>query len=391
MRERGNKFLRKIDKYIGIPLIFLLGILRIRRKLKAAEKSKDDPNIVLIKTAGIGDTILLSAIAAELKNRYHRARITLICAHGNSSIADLIPGIDRKIVFDITQPFHSLMNVRRSGVYDFLFDFGPWPKLNSFISHTAKASFKIGFRRRKACRHFIYDAVIGHSDEVHELDNYRNLLRCIDIEPANLSPRLAGYENGHETRQNVFSPDKYNVVIHPFPAGVHKEFKKWPVPSWIRVAKRLSDRGCRILISGSIDDAAEAAYLESEIKKAGGDCLSVAGRCSLDRMAALLQKCDLLISVNTGIMHLAAAVGTNIVALHGPTSPKRWGPLAENAVILAPQIPCAPCLSLGFEYNCKSGGCMQNISEEEVLSAAGRFLGQEYDIRTTENAAAIVS
>ena len=95
---------------------------------------------------------------------------------------------------------------------------------------------------------------------------------------------------------------------------------------------------------------------------------------NLRATASLLAHASLMVSVNTGIMHLAAAMNVPLVALHGPTSARRWGPLGPRAVAL--ESPCEGCgyLDLGFEYKRQPRHCMDAISYRTVREACDRVL-----------------
>jgi ADP-heptose:LPS heptosyltransferase len=97
---------------------------------------------------------------------------------------------------------------------------------------------------------------------------------------------------------------------------------------------------------------------------------SIAGEFDLPALAAVLQGASAAVSVNTGVMHLAALLGVPLVSLHGPTSRLRWGPLGEHAVALAPP-PGTDCefLNLGFEYPARQIDCMHMIGLDQVLGA----------------------
>ena len=91
-------------------------------------------------------------------------------------------------------------------------------------------------------------------------------------------------------------------------------------------------------------------------------------------MVGILERARLVVSVDTGIMHLAAAVHAPLVALQGPTSKKRWGPLSDRAVVVRVGEKCRPCISLGFESNCDNPICMKNITVDMVLDAVDTVL-----------------
>lgn len=365
MRERGNKIYRFIDRYIGIPLIFLLGVMRFSHK-GCVEHLRLGTKFILIKTAGIGDTILLSGIIGEIRNNNPSADITVICANGNFAAAKMLD-VNHIEMFDLSSPIKSLWGIRRLSSFDYLFDFAPWAKINSVISYVAKAYIKIGFKRQRMYRHYVYDYYVEHSDTLHELDNYRALLKKAGLSIHGVKPIL----ELEKLRLNDVSVRFYKyIVFHAFPGGSHSTLREWPVESWTRLGKQLIDDGYNIILSGGKEDIERATFLQKCIDPDGERCISIAGEKSLADMAGVLNKTLLLITVQTGIMHMGATLGVPLIALHGPTSPIRWGPVSENAVVIKPNLPCAPCLSLGSEYGCKSGDCMKAISEHDVYAAA---------------------
>lgn len=381
MKERNNKILRKLDTYVGIPLVYTLGLLRKNRKLDPLLHDKIQPRIALIKTAGIGDTILVSGIIRELRDFFPGAHICIICAKSNAALADMITEIDEKFIFNMTKPLSSFRHLRKFRKFDLLFDFGPWPRINSLISYTLRAVYKIGFKKEGMYRHYIYDQAVKHSDHIHELDNYRNLMRAALIPPKGLLPRL-NVGDDLTSKVNIaglFDADSLTVLIHPFSAGSRAYLKEWPDDNWVTLARKLIQFGCRVLISGGKKDAQRAEQLETEINRYSDNCLSIAGKYSLREMVTVIGKTDLLISIDTGIMHLAAALKADLIALHGPTSPSRWGPQSSRAIVLNQKV-CEPCLSLGFENFCdKSCGCIVSISVEDVLRAAAKFIPAKQD------------
>jgi ADP-heptose:LPS heptosyltransferase len=105
--------------------------------------------------------------------------------------------------------------------------------------------------------------------------------------------------------------------------------------------------------------------------------LTIAGGLSFTQFAAVLERCNLLICGNTGAMHVAAAVGTPTVALHGPTNPRKWGPVGEGHIVLQSRLSCSPCLNLGWDYGCPTHPCLAEISVEAVYAAALRALQRQ--------------
>ena len=86
-------------------------------------------------------------------------------------------------------------------------------------------------------------------------------------------------------------------------------------------------------------------------------------------------KARIVVTNNTGFMHLAVASGAVVIGLHGPTSSVKWGPWGTRAASIKSRMPCSPCLYLGFEYGCKTDKCMRQIHVDEVLMQVEKALG----------------
>ena len=301
MKERNNPWMKRLDKWIGCPLLFILGIFR-NKKPAINLDNIDVPRIVLIKTAAIGDTIILSAMVDEIKRQYPRSSITVICSHNNLSMVKLIRGVDDIFIFEMKRPLQSFSALRRLGHFDLLLDFGPWPRINAVISWMVHADYKVGFKRAHMYRHYVYDKWVEHLDTVHEIDNYRNILRGAGIQPADLLPSFI-------PSSNDLTPETPYVVFHQYPGGSMENQRKWSEVCWVEVGKRLYQMyHIRILLSGANMDAEAAEHTAQLLRQVGVPVENIAGKCSLSDMVAILAKARLVVSVNTGIMHLAAAV-----------------------------------------------------------------------------------
>ncbi len=390
MKERGNSLFKAIDCYIGIPLVFLLGLgLHLRRLLRKnlwiPLKTKQNLHILLVKTGAVGDSILLSAIALEIKKKYPKAHISLLCTTSNSNIVPLLTGIDEKIVFALNNILASLKKLRQNKGFDLVIDFAAWPRLNAILIAFVSHSYSVGFKRHKQYRHYSYDKSVTHKDTLHELDNYRNLLHAIGIETTGISPQIrmdllkkkfATKNTANNHLHELIAKNKKPIILHPFPGGRKKEFKMWPDKNWQDLGQRLVKQGYSLWITGAPSDSEHAVQIVSSImngfpKIQANKVLSLAGKLNWEETAWLLSKTRMLISVNTGIMHLAAAIGTKVIALNGPTSTARWGAIGKNVTNFRSTYECSPCLSLGFEYACKAGGCMTRICVDDVAGAVG--------------------
>ncbi|MFQ5584279.1 MAG: glycosyltransferase family 9 protein, partial [Calditrichia bacterium] len=291
----------------------------------------------------------------------------------NYEFAKTIPGV-RVVLLPVNHPLRSVQKIR-SFRFDLFIDFGSWPRLDAILAFSARAGFTIGFKSAGQYRHYLFDRAVDHSRGVHEIENFRNLLRVFGVNSFSI-PRIEYDENRSNLESDLRQP---YVVFHPWPSGYKSYLKEWPPEYWSGLAERVAAMGLRILLSGSAADREKSENIIKRLKKRGDQISNIAGKYSLEETFGVLKNARLLICVNTGIMHIAAALDVPMVALHGPTSPLRWGPLSDRAVVIVPDIPGCGYLNFGFEYPSNPPDCMGEISVEKVFHAVKSILNETDD------------
>lgn len=359
--ERGSSGLKFVDRYLGIPLIFFLGLLKKKRGSRDLLSVK---NAAFLQTAAIGDTVLSSALVQDFKKAFPDARVIFFTGASNYETACLIPGIDTIVRLPVKNPFKAIQLIRQAGPFDLWFDCGPWPRLNAIFTYFAPAGVTVGFKTERQYRHYAHDIVVQHSSSKHEIDNYRGLLQAVGIADTTGMPALA-VDGKPETKKKI--------IIHMFPGGSRSYLKEWPDERWIELINRFIEEGFVVALTGTAVNRDKACAIRERIIRKERVSV-VAGDLDLRGTAELLRHSQLVISVDTGIMHIASALGCDLVSLHGPTLPRRWGPLNSNALPLYPTNGCSPCISLGFESRCKDPKCMVQISVNDVYVAARKLL-----------------
>ena len=358
-KERGNRLLKVVDRLAGIPLIYLLGLFR--------KKNKTIPplnRVAFFISSALGDTLLISGIIRDLKENNPQVQI-VIFAGSNYEAAGLIRNVDRVIAVRVTRFLQTIKKIR-SHSFDLWIDTGQWARLNVLYSMFARSSCKIGFHTPGQHKHYLFDWAVRHNRQQHEMDNFRQLLAPLNIQ-SGLAPEIEVDEH------LIHKPAKPYVVCHPFPGGYRADLKQWPEERWRQLILFFVERGYDVYLTGSRENEQEARELAADCGEKGKINV-VAGHYSFAQTAALIHHAEMVVSVNTGTMHLASILQCNLVALHGPTDFRRWGPLKKNSISITSNHPCAPCLNLGFEYQCKHGGCMESITLQEVIDAVEKFL-----------------
>ena len=359
VNERGNPRLRWADRSLGVPILALLRAVRRGRTQPLGIR-----RIGLLKMSAIGDTVLLSAIVADLAATFPGAEIVLFTGADNAGVAALIDGPSETVVLSPSRPLHSVKELRRRHL-DVLFDFGPWTRLEAIYSALSGSSFTLGFCTADQARHACQDASVAHSGDIHELDNYRRLVALLGV-ATSTDPSL----RPPGVLDPAHRPPAPYAVVHPWPSGYRSELKEWPEARWVELSARLSAAGLGLAITGGKDDVANSRKLEDRLTTAGIAVVNTAGRLSLGEVLDLAAGSACVISVNTGIMHLAAASGAATVGLNGPTSAVRWGPVGAHAVSVNSSLEGCGYLNLGSEYQGRRQDCMEGVSVDAVAEAA---------------------
>jgi heptosyltransferase III len=190
-----------------------------------------------------------------------------------------------------------------------------------------------------------------------------------------------------ESQRSLAAP---YIVFHMWPSGVtHTHLKRWPENYWASLAEACIERGRRVVLTGGRQDVGPTrqwmARFDSENK------IDDRAGISIRETIFILQNAEGVVSVNTGVMHLAAALGVPTVGLHGPTNAKRWGPIGERAMSLKVPSPHGAYLSLGFEYpaDADARDGMETIGVRDVLLALAKFI-PDFQIRVPSKAAELV-
>jgi hypothetical protein len=147
-----------------------------------------------------------------------------------------------------------------------------------------------------------------------------------------------------------------------FQPGASQDSRQWPASAFAKLGKALcAELGAHIVIFGT---EKEAPLGEAIVRECDGQAVSVMGKTSVAQLAALLQRCRLLVTNDTGTMHLSCAVGTQVVALFmGPAVFHQTGPYGEGHIVLQAELPCAPC---NYLLHCSHHVCKDHLRWDAV-------------------------
>jgi lipopolysaccharide heptosyltransferase III len=342
---------------VGIPLVAVGGVLKRRRPLPETIE-----RIGIVNSTNIGDTVLLAPVAEDVAASFPHAETVLFTGRAVLPLVESLAGV-RPIQLMLSRPAEAIRTLRSERL-DVVLDFDQWPRAEPVYCMLSGARWACGFRSPGQHRHYWYDRVVDHSDRVHELGNYRRLASLLGVESR--SDPLLRRPGALPTEE---LPPRPYAVLHLWPSGVRSQLKEWPWERWRQLAEELDARGLTIVLTGGPGDVLRTREFVARCGAFGRRLVDAAGKYDLAQVVDLLCESRCVVSVNTGVMHVAAAAGAPTVALNGPTSERRWGPVGPRAVSVNSEFAGCGYLHFGWEYRDRRTDCMQGISVERVLGA----------------------
>ena len=367
--KRGSKRNRQLDLLVGTPALNALATFRSRRR----RFPTDAERIGVMCSPALGDTLLFSGALQDLRAALPGAHITHICMPQNAAAAELLPGPDDRLLIDLTRPAKTIRELRRLR-FDVFLDFTSWQRLTAMYTLLSGARYTVGFHTPGQRRSRGYDRAVIHRDDRHETANFRALLEQSGLKAEWGQPHLPGLVDLQVPQSMPFVEKADLLAFHPWASGQRAHLREWPEERWVALAASLARPETMFVVTGSPADRARMAPFVERLRSAG---LRAEGFVSPDgfrTLTPLLRCCRLVVSVNTGVMHLAAIAGARTVAINGPNRNGRWGPIGPRALgVEAPGEGCG-FLHLGFNFDGNAEDCMERTSVQLVLSACQALL-----------------
>lgn len=335
-----------------------------------------EKRILVIKLGATGDLILAVPTLRMLRTRFPGAWISVMVDRKLAPlisdcpyINEIIP-VNRNKISQLPYFFQTVKKIRREN-FDISVDLQN-TKWTHALAYLGGVGERYGFARGFSGRLLNHpdhgfasaDAPVKHQFRilsklgVRELDEDLELWQ--DPEAQERIETLLGHS---------FDDKKIvGLVVGSSPRWVTK---RWPASYFKELAERLMKTlNCRVVLIGSAEDA---DWAPEDIFEKSDSILNLVGKTSLRDLVPLMKRLDLVVTGDTAPLHIAAAAQTKIIALFGPTDPKRHMPPSEGATIFSRRLACQPCYS-GECKNAEVMACMKQISVEDVFQAAKRQL-----------------
>jgi heptosyltransferase-3 len=342
-------------------------------------KDREFENVLIVRTDRIGDVVLTLPMVSALHAKFPGRRISMLLRSYTRELVEGFAGLDSILQYDDgkkPRKFFAMLTELREYRFDLVFVVHPTFRL-------ALAMLIAGIPIRAGTGYRWYSFLFNRrvfehrrTAEKHEAEYNLSLLQAIGCDIRSipsfalaLSQAAKDAAAQEALRLGIGAGEKL-VILHPGSGGSARD---WSAQNFGDLARTLKSDGCTVVVTGS---ALERPLVEEVVRRSDGSAAASAGRLSLKELAAFIGSARLFVSNSTGPLHIAAAVGTPVIAFYPPIqecSPRRWGPLTEKKIVFtADNDLCELCKG----GPCQGNDCMNQITVDQVLQAARKFLSE---------------
>ena len=333
----------------------------------------DIHKILVIKLRAIGDVVMSTVVLDNLREAFPKARIDFLTEFESKDILLGNPVLNQVIVFDRRKAerlpafkrsgeTRRLLSTVRNQRYDLVFDFFGNPR-SAWLTWISGARYRVGYNYR--LRRRAYNVVVpSRADSIHEVDWHLDALQAVDVPVVarNLNVYVGqGSRNFADSFWQKEGLDNRHVIAINFSGGWAT--KRWPLAHFAHLIDLLNyAHNAKLLIVWGPEEKESAMSLQ---QMATTPALLIP-ETNLTQLAAILAKVDMMVTTDSGPMHIAAAMGKPCVAIFGPTNPKMQGPYGKgHEIITKNELACLGCNRL----DCSHVSCMASLTVKEVNAA----------------------
>lgn len=350
--------------------------------------------ILIVNLTRFGDLLQTSPAVANLRVHHPEAEISVLAERNFAEVCDAIPGIDHVVRVDLDR-LGNLMLHGGAALLD------GYRYVEDLLAELRATSYDLALNFSSSRMTAVFMGLLGIAD-VRGWSMTSDGLRVIHHPWARLfasmclNRRVATFNlvdyyramaggGGMQPLRYVVAPAARAAVsallegtpdgrrIIAFQLGASREIRQWPASAFAALGRALTGAGHSVVLIGGRADRALATAVASEI---GAGVVDVCGKTGVAELGALLERVDVLVTGDTGPMHMAVAVGTPVVGLFfGPASPFDTGPYAPDNVLLHASAPCAPC---DHNVTCLQPFCRTEITPEAVAAAIAARLSSDW-------------
>ena len=328
-------------------------------------------NILVCQTGGwIGDMVLLTPALRALKLVYPESNLTLLLRPRVTDLMETHPYVDTCIV-DTKEPrrYRALTELVRRihrAAFDVAVVLHPTSFRNALIPFLARVPVRVG--TNIGGRGLLFTASCKDATNVHEVHRYLRVLQLLNIETVPAALEFWHTDADRQAIQVLLAGEGVSATdrLVALNLGTTWRTKRWDIANFAAVIQQIkrSVPGTEIVLTGAPNERHLAAALPTSLP-----IINLIGKTSVLQLGALLERCEICLTCDSGPMHIAAAVGTPTVALFGPTDPLRHKPYGVGHTVIEKPIACRPCYKRSCHRQDAPHLCMTKIDTTTVVKA----------------------
>lgn len=326
--------------------------------------------LLLIKPSSLGDIVHTLPTLAALKSHFPDASVTWVVKRQWAGLVERVEGVDHIVPLDHgIQGWLSKIPVLRAGHYDVVVDLQGLFR-SGLLAWLSGCSRRVGLATgREGSPLFYTQRVPVPTLQMHAVDRYLLVAAALGASP--LAVQAFRFRQDERDLQSVqqllqreqVSPGRPWIAMN---VSARWPTKRWPAEYFAQTADSLARDGLGpIVFIGGRSEQTDSARVRSFMRTPSVD---FTGQTEVGLLPTLLRQAAALVTNDSGPMHIAAAVGTPVVALFGPTDPIRTGPYGGGHSVLTHDVPCRPCLSRRCRH-AVSLACLSGVTPEQVVQA----------------------
>ena len=381
---RRIKWAKLADEYLGALLVYIAVKLLPRRPSPQTQVRK----ILFIKFWGIGSIVLSEPSLRWLRNKYLEVELHYLTLERNRVLFTLLPSIGTVRTLTFGGPWSlfletvGVLRQLRREEYDLVFDAEFFVNFSGLIAHLSAPACVVGFTRETAPKTQLQDVSIPFHENTHSCQQFLNLVQQNgESQPYSSRPVLSLDNSSGSFLQTLLEGRTY-VVMNINASALAVE-RRWPRDRFAQLGTALLELyPFALVLIGSPSEASYVAPLAKALERRHptGRVWNWTGRLDLKELARLLRDALVLISNDSGPIHLASAFDVPVVGLYGPETPVRYGPLSSRRRVFYEDLWCSPCMSV---HNAKAVhcvnqlACMKELAAERVIEEVRDFIDNE--------------
>jgi heptosyltransferase-2 len=332
-------------------------------------------DFAVVRLSSFGDIILTEPVTRALRAGYQDSRIYFITRSDFAGVPELFEAVDEVIPYSREGANDDISRLSRALEFEAVIDLQNNIRSRRLCGKLRKR--RLARYGRPVLKRFLLVRMpwLYKRDLRHTIDLYGDALGRLGIEMEDRVPRVPTGAEARERAARLLAPGAQAGPLVALCPGGSSEIKRWPEASFAGLAEALTAAGLRVLVLGSEEDRRQVELVAAHARVA--EPTVVVSR-DVTELAALLSLAAVTVTNDSGLMHLAAAAGSRIVAVFGPTSPALgFAPLGEGHVVAGLDLGCSPCSYHGNRpCRLKRRVCMEDLTAAEVMGGVKSALGE---------------